>query len=136
MNDLVKDVPQGNYCYGYVPKRDSGFLSLSEVAAHISRTYADPNGPEALAEHNRLLEPRYCKYWNPTENGYVECRYLNRKALWITTTQEVIDKAIAFFGSEEEMDKQITGFVLGDSVKECTLNRDGPDFAINSAEQD
>lgn len=112
MNEKIKGVPNGSYCYGYVPGIDS---------------HQDLDPLEDLLELRR-----YCKYWNPTEHGFVECKYLNRKALWIVTTQEVVNKAVEFFGSENEMEKQITGFLLGDAVKECDLNRDGPDFIVDT----
>jgi len=128
MKPYVEGVPSGHYCYGYVPAPDSGFSSMAELDAYLQKQH--DKGDESINEHIRLMVPKYCKYWNSTEHGFVECKHLNRKALWITTTDDVVQKAIAYFGSEEKMDKNIEGFLLGDAVKECNLNRDGPDFAI------
>lgn len=126
----VKGVPMGTYCYGYVPRADSGFTDTRLIDAHIEGQQGKLGDMELHDLYFSLVEVRHCKYWHPTDHGFVECRYLNQKALWITTTDEIIDKAIAYFGSEEEMDKQIDGWLLGDGVKACQLNRDGPDWAI------
>lgn len=40
-------------------------------------------------------------------------------------TDEVYDKAIPYFGSEEELNRQIDGWLLADGVKVCDLNLNG-----------
>jgi len=131
---FIEGVPNGNYCYGYLPAPDSGFTCKEDIEAYLKAKYKGLNLGEEMVEFQRLSVVKHCKFWNPTEHGFVECTHLNRRALWITTKKEHIEKAIAFFGSDEKMEEKIQGYLLGDAVKECRLNRTGLDFTIQQTD--
>jgi broad specificity phosphatase PhoE len=126
----VQGVPTGTYCYGYVPKPGSGFTSMDEVIDYVQSHMEGLGDIEICDLYRNRQEVRHCKYWHPTDHGFVECRHLNRRAMWIPESGDIVYKAIEYFGSLEELEKQITGNLLGDGVKECQLNRDGPDWEI------
>jgi hypothetical protein len=98
---LIEGVPSGNFCYGYVLAPDSGFSCQEDIDDYLKAKYKGLHLGEEMVEFQRLSVGKHCKFWNPTDHGFVECTHLNRRALWITPTKEDIQNAIAFFGSEE-----------------------------------
>lgn len=126
----MADVPFGAYCYGYVPTPESGFSSKREADKFLNEKFSDSCSDEEFAEHEKILVQKFCKFWNPTEFGFVFCSHLKIRALWISDSEDSVQSAIKFFGSEEVMEQEITGCLLGDAVKECKLNRCGPDFSF------
>jgi hypothetical protein len=100
-------VPFGSYCYGYVPKPGSGFNSKREVDDYFNKKFSDTASYETFVERDEALDLQYCKFWNPTEYGFVCCSYLKIRAIWISDTENNEKKAIEFFGSEESMSKEV-----------------------------
>lgn len=123
-------VPFGAYCYGYVPTTESGFSSKREVDDYFNNKFSASASDEVFVERDNALTEQYCKFWNPTEDGFVFCSYLKIRAMWISDPEINEQKCINFFGSREIVDQEVTGFLLGDAVKECKLNRCGPDFSF------
>ena len=120
-------VPGGDYCYAYVPSMRSGFKTMKEVDQHLEKMFGDDeeNFINRLRESNRVMSRRFCRYYRYHEGiGTVECTYLHRRALALSATEEEEKKAIEFFGGQEEFDKHVTSWALGDALKECGLNRD------------
>lgn len=125
MNIHTEGVPYGDTCYEYFPAPGSGFSSKAEVDHYLENKYGEHNIArlvEALSEHERLLKRRYCKFWNPTDNGFVECLHLDRKAFVLPVNDEDIKKAISFFGNDSAVEQNVKGHLLGDAIKECKLN--------------
>jgi hypothetical protein len=128
-NEQVPGVPTGSYCYGYVPTPGGGFKTDREAYDYLYKKYGDKISAEHFDEWFKILQPKHCKYWKPAMNGFVECTFLNRKAVH-PSNQEDYEKGLAFFGTEERLNEEVQGFLLGDAVKECGLNHGGKDFAF------
>jgi hypothetical protein len=126
MRIYLQDVPLGETCYKTIPAPDSGFQSAEEIEHYLQEKYGDDyegDFVKAFFEYLRLVTRTWCPFWNPTEHGFVECRFLNRRAYRIPIEEEDILRSIRYFGSEASADENITGYLLGDAIKECKLNR-------------
>jgi len=121
-DDRTDRIPPGSYCYRTLPLPDSGFASFAEFERYLRRKYGPDLGDGELMEFITLTMDVPCPFWRATEHGFVECTYLDRRALYIGDDEENMRKAIAYYGSEEEMDANVTSWLLGDACKECSIN--------------
>lgn len=117
------EIPSGLYCYGYVPAVDSGFHTVEEVNHFVSTLPED----EQVKAHFRLFQRKFCPHRKPLEGSRVECTHLGIRAeFWGREA-----KARAYYRAHPDEEHETPlGFMLGDAIKECNLNMDGPDFTI------
>lgn len=124
---MKQGIPAGSFCYGYLPKQNLGFASVDGVRKYLIEKYGPDDSESHIAALDEYYDRHYCIYWKPSEHGFVECALLKRKAIWISSDLDY-ERTFAYFGSEEKLIKEISGFLLGDAIKECNENRYGSDF--------
>jgi len=83
---------------------------------------------QRIEESFRLQVRVWCPYWRPVKHGRVRCRLLDRVAVLINSRSEHF--ARRFYRKHPKALQRDTGFLIGDAVKECNINRNGPDFSF------
>ncbi|HPK01179.1 MAG TPA: hypothetical protein PLS90_01855 [Candidatus Sumerlaeota bacterium] len=112
----IDQIPQGDYCYeSHIP---GGEDNDPELAACLK------DGETLNAAYFVLWvekhKERNCPYWEATDYGTVKCHYLEEEALGLD--EEDYEKALAQFGSEEELARNCTdNFCLADACRSCRL---------------
>ena len=110
-------VPHGTWCYKNVHVEG---LGLDEYDSPTLQSQF-PDDPGARWEFMIRNTRVYCPYWSVTDYGTVKCAYLGVEAIGIS--EESMAKAARHFGSQEAAIEASTGFLLGDAVKECNVNK-------------
>ena len=101
MNKDTSIIPKGDYCYVFTGNRGT-----------------DKDGLPSMETCN-------CPYSTVKEYGGVlqpYCRFVEKGSLHKDTTEEEYEKLLKYFGSEEEMDEELSLFLLWDGIKECGAN--------------
>ncbi|MEI6128213.1 MAG: hypothetical protein WCQ99_16825 [Pseudomonadota bacterium] len=100
----INEIPRGSYCYetiykGARPLHELDILS-TDLAYYLNNT-----------------ERINCPYFRPAKYGIIYCDFLGVGA--VAVSDGAYERALKHFGSEEELEKEATAFLLGDAVRIC-----------------
>ena len=124
---MNEKIPTGHYCYGYVPASNSGFRTMADVDAYLETI---PDEKLRWSEWRRLYRPVNCPHWRFAGHGRVRCKLLRRVAvLWSRRSEHLAE---IFYRKHPKAREREVGSLIGDAVKECSINREGRDFAFPS----
>ena len=111
----IEDIPDGDYCYTRL--LPEGFSSEEELQEYLAAKYED-EVDQLTAVLMMRQETLDCPYWLTTDYGFCCCDFLEVQAVgW---DGESYQKALAHFGSAEEVEKHNTaGIAFSDACRIC-----------------
>lgn len=103
-------IPRGEYCYFIKIRNEYKNVDFDDVK-NFWKYYEGVN----------------CPYWSDTGFGMAHCKYLNQYSIFEYSKSDGYNKALKYFGSEEELEKHHTYSLLFDRIKSCGINHDEDD---------
>jgi hypothetical protein len=123
------EIPTGLYCYGYAFDENAGFRTEEDAFKYINSL---PKR-ESFGMYRKIFPFRRCPHFRHLGNGRVECTHLGYRAVILSAEARRESNQYYWDNPDEErFDKMNSGYLLGDSVKECNLNMEGEDFSFKS----
>lgn len=124
--NIYDRIPTGSYCYGYVLSPQSSFRTLEALEQYLASLSDDGRWTERRKHYQYVC----CPHWKPISRGRVRCKLIGHVAvIW---GQE--RRTAPLFRKHPKALERMKGFLIGDQVKECRINRKGYDFALPSAD--
>jgi hypothetical protein len=113
----VDKIPRGDYCYDWVPLEEA-----TEEERECYNREKDALGvlQKVFGEEEQAMVERFCPYWRiMNAPPMCCCDFLEEQALPVGS-EEACKEALAYYGSEEELEKHCSGSILlGDAVRCC-----------------